>query len=81
MASIEQINRQIEAAARALEAATTVLETTFDPSSLPRLLGSAKWEIENLCKKLADKEQEGWEGARRRYVLKQDLQKAIQALS
>lgn len=41
------------------------------------LLKAALWEIENLQRKVAAGEQEGWEGSKRRLDLKERIEKAI----
>jgi cell division protein FtsB len=42
-----------------------------------KLLKVALWEIDNLQKKLAINEPEGWEGSKRRMILKKEIQDFI----
>ena len=42
-----------------------------------KLLKAALWEINNLQQKLRINEPEGWEGSKRRMILKQEIQSAI----
>ncbi len=44
------------------------------------LLSSSKHEISNLQLKLANNEQEGWEGSKRRLILKKDIDDILEKI-
>jgi subtilisin-like proprotein convertase family protein len=43
-----------------------------------KLLKKALWEIENLQKKIAAKEPEGWEGSKRRLILNTEIKNFLE---